>query len=152
MRPLPHGAKEIWDLRLKRVKPGEIVFVSVIGELPVRWQVNLKLADKFENFEWRWATDLSVCLVYDETVNRKRLFQLATTIVRNAPNGGYVRPFNAHFGYLWLWNAALGDAHLMQWWNGYHGVPEFGIDDQPEQIEVMKASKFEQKLFEEIGI
>lgn len=152
MRRLPNGAQQIWDLRMKRMKPSEIVFISVIGRIPANWQINIDLTDKFQDLEWRWVADLPTCLVFDETSNRKRLLELATVIARCAPNGGYVKPFNPNFGYLWLWNAALGDAHLMQWWKGHEGLPELGIEDQPEQIEVFKASKFEQMLFEEMGI
>lgn len=152
MRKLPYGAQRIWDLRMKRMKPNEMVFVSVIGDIAVNWQVNIDLSSKFHELEWRWVADLPTCLVYDETQNRKRLLELATTIARCAPNGGYAKPFNPSFGYLWLWNAALCEAHMMQWWKGYDGLPELGIDDQPEQIELMKAMKYEQMMFEEMGL
>lgn len=133
-RALPQGAKRIWQMRVNRMKPDDMVLVSVIGPLKSEWVVEVGLNDKFEQMEWRWLTNLSVCLVFDETCDRKRLFELAKHMLRHAPNGGYTK-FDMSFGHLWMWNAATQKATLLNWWKGYEGIPELGIPSQPETVD-----------------
>lgn len=153
MKPrLPAGAQEIWDLRLQKKKPNSTVFVSLIGELPNEmFQVLVAPTQRFEELEWRWVRDLSVCVVHHETTPPKRVADLSQMLVRLAPNGGFTRPFSPSFGYLWQWNAAQQDGYLLSWWQGHQGIPELEIADQPEEIEIAKMSRYERHVFMGVG-
>lgn len=148
MRPkLAEGAQEIWDLRMSGKKPTELVFVSMIGELNAgNFQV---MAPKvgFGDYDWRWVRDLSVCLVYDDNTPNRPCADLTRTLVRCAPNGGYTR-FSPAFGYLWTWNATRQSGQLIHWWQGHAGIPEIGIEDVAEQIEIQPINRWEITSFE----
>lgn len=152
MRPLPHGSLRIWNMRMSRMKPDEVVFVSTIGPLNANWVVTVERGDRYAEMEWRWATDLSVCLVCDETSDKRWVYDLCKHIARHAPNGGYVKPFSPNFGYLWVWNAASLQGHRLEWWRGYKGFPELGVADQPEEFSTYRCDRIEQAFFERIGL
>ena len=148
MRPkLAHGAEQIWDLRLKGKKPTEVVFISMIGELNAGTFQVMAPKGGFADYDWRWVRDLSVCLVYDEQTPPKPCSELARILVRCAPNGGYTK-FSPAFGYLWTWNASRQNGQLLEWWQGHAGIPEIGIEDVPEQIEIAPINRWEKKSFE----
>lgn len=146
---LPKGAKEIWDMRLeKKRRPNEIVFVSMLGELNLgNYQVLITARDRIETLDMRWAVDLSVCLVYDDKVPHKRVVELSRSIIRNAPNGGYVSPFDKSNGYLWMWDAGKQNGFLLSWSKGWLGIPEIGIESQPEEFMVSPMYAYDRRCF-----
>ena len=145
---LPQGASRIWDMRVAGVKPNEPVFISTIGALrDGNFQVFLDEPAKYEQFDWRWVVDLCVCLVYDGHVDHKRLSQVARHILRHAPNGGYMQPFNPKFGYLWLWNTDKQNGSLVSYWKGHDGIPLMHIPAEPESLEVHTMSRVDRETF-----
>lgn len=151
MKPkLANGAEQIWDLRISGKKPNEIVFITMVGELNAgNFQVFAPKSG-FADYDWRWVRDLSVCLVYDSQTNAKAASELARTLVRCAPNGGYTK-FSTSFGYLWSWNASTQNGQLIHWWQGHTGIPEIGIPDVAETIEIAPMSRWEKKSFEGVA-
>jgi hypothetical protein len=145
---LPAGAKEIWTLRSSGMKPNEVVFVSAIGELNSgTFQVFIEAGDKVEQFDWRWAVDLSVCVVFGDSTPRKWLGELCKAILRAAPNGGYTKPFNRNFGYLWAWNADRQKGQFMTWWKGVDPIPLLDIEGLPESFESQRMGVIDTNIF-----
>ncbi len=144
---LATGAKDIWDLRLTGKKPNEPVFITCIGELNVNWLVEAPMTTRLENYDWRWVRNLCAVLVYGNRTHHRLVSLLSNTILRYAPNGGYMHPFNDNFGYLWLWNEDAQDGKLASWWGGHAGIPEIGIPDQPEEFEVRAMARYEKNYF-----
>lgn len=148
MPNLPQGAGRIWNMRVGGMKPSEPVFISTIG--PLRdgsFQVYLNPADKFEQYDWRWVVDLCVCLVYDNHSDHKKLSRIARHLVRYAPNGGYMTPFNPNFGYLWLWNAEKQNGSVINYWKGHDGIPLMHIPAETESLEVHTMSRADREIF-----
>lgn len=151
MSRLPDGAQEIWDMRMQRKKPNEIVFVSLIGPLNSgNYQVFINDKDRVEQLDFRWVIDLSVCIVFNNRVPNARVSELVKAIARHAPNGGYSQ-FNKSFGYLWLWDASKQDGFLVSWWAGVTGIPELDIPTQPEDFTKYKLSRWERISFEGVA-
>ena len=90
--PLPDGAGEIYDLRInKKMVPNEIIFVSMVGDLvDGNWIVYVDPNRNPENYNWIWARDLQICLVYDASIHRDMVKHYAETIAKAKPNGGYM--------------------------------------------------------------
>lgn len=152
MKPrLPYGAEQIWNLRLQKKKPNEIVFVSLIGEINTNYQVLLGSSQRIEELEWRWVRDLSVCVVYDDDTPVNRMTELTRHLVRLSPNGGYIGKHDPNFGFLWTWNAKKQNGYLLSWWKGFNGIPELEIDDQPETLEIHPISRLDRPCFEGVG-
>ncbi len=141
------AAREIWNMRLAGKKPNNVVFVSLIGELNVGPCVAIPQDVRPENCEWRWVVDLSVTLVFDETVNKERMWRTCQSILRNAPNGGYA-PFSKHLGYLWMWNTSSKIASQLNWWRGIEPVPEWDVDGIPEEFSAHPVSRWDMKTFD----
>ena len=146
---LPQGASRIWDMRVAGVKPNEPVFISTVGPLrDGNFQVYLSEVGRFEQYDWRWIIDLCVCLVYDSHVDPKKLSQFARRLVRNAPNGGYMTPFDPSFGYLWLWNSEKQNGSLLSYWKGHDGWPLMQIPGEPESLKVEPMMRIDRAVFE----
>lgn len=113
-RPLPDGAGEIYDLRIrKKIVPNEIVFVSLVGDmLQSNWIVCVNSNQRPEFYDWTWVRNLQICLVYDSTIHKDIVKDYAETIARCKPNGGYMSN-NNFSGFLYLWNIEKkAGAHL----------------------------------------
>lgn len=151
MKPiLLPSAKPIWDLRLAGKKPKDLIFVSLVGWLNVDNPTIVIPNDvQPERCEWRWVADLAVCLVFDEQVNKKRIWSAVQSIARCVPNGGFM-PFSKHLGYLWMWNVTSQIGTLMTWWRGHEAIPDFDIEAMPEMFDAMTISKYDRKSFEGI--
>lgn len=148
MTTLALGAKRIWDMRVQGVKPNEIVFLSLIGPLNSgNFQVFLPQGIAVDALDWRWVMDLCVCVVYRPETDRAVLGRVVKTILRNAPNGGYMKPYKPDFGYLWLWNAEKQDGTLATWWRGHKGIPLVGIPGEPEQFEFHTMGRLDRSSF-----
>jgi hypothetical protein len=145
---LAFGAQEIWDMRMQGKRPNEVVFVSLIGPLnDGNFQVLIAPSDRINAFDWRWARDLSVCLVYHDKVPHERVSELSKLLVRQAPNGGYANPFTPTAGYLWMWDAIKQNGLLLTWFSGYLGIPELGIANEPEMFDLSPMSRFDLPTF-----
>lgn len=148
---LPEGAQEIWDMRMRRVKPNEIVFVSMIGPLNSgNYQVFVTPKDRIEQLDFRWVVDLSVCVVFDRRVPAQRVTDLVRAIVRQSPNGGYTK-FSKSFGYLWTWDAGKQSGWMVSWWKGILGIPELDIETIPEEFTKHTLSRYERICFEGVS-
>ena len=81
-RLMPSGASEIHDLRVsKKMVPNEIVFVSMVGDLTYgNWIVYVDINKNPESYEWIWAVNLQICLVYDTSVHRDIVKHYAETV------------------------------------------------------------------------
>ena len=146
--PLAYGAQQIWDMRMQGKRPNEIVFVSLVGPLvDGNFQVLLDPADRISTFDWRWVRDLSVCLVYHDKVPHQRVSEVSKAVVRQAPNGGYVKPFTPTIGYLWMWDVIKQHGLQLTWHSGYLGIPELGIGNQPETFDLSPMSRFDRVAF-----
>jgi hypothetical protein len=146
------GAKRIWDMRVQGVKPGEVVFLSLIGPLNSgNFNVFLPQGQPVDTLDWRWVMDLCVCVVYHSSTDRALLGRVVKAIARNAPNGGYATPFNPHFGYLWLWNAEKQTGTMATWWRGHKGIPLIGIPAEPEQFDFKQMSRLESSSFKGVA-
>lgn len=145
---LAYGAQQIWDMRMQGKRPSEVVFISLIGELNEgNFQVLIDPSDRIQTFDWRWARDLGVCLVYHDKVPHQRVSELSKLLVRQAPNGGYVKPFTPSAGYLWMWDAVKQNGLLLTWFSGYLGIPELGIHPQPEEFQLTPMSRYDMASF-----
>lgn len=130
------GAQKIWNLRVEGVKPSEVVFISLIGPLnDGNFQVFLPQGQSIESLDWRWVVDLSVCIVYGQKTEQNTLARLTKTILRFAPNGGYLGGHNPAFGCLWLWDADKQDGSLAEWWQGLRGIPLIDLKGLPEAFD-----------------
>ena len=68
---LPNGAKPIVDVRLKGLKPDEMIIVSLIGQTG---EANYTVyANEKAEYDWRWLRGLKVCLYVNSTSNWKPL-------------------------------------------------------------------------------
>jgi hypothetical protein len=143
-------AKPIWDMRLSGKKPNSVVFVSLIGELNVDPTVVVPLDVQPDKCEWRWVVDLCVTLVFDEDVNKRRLWSAIENIMRQSPNGGYM-PFSKHSGHMWLWNVSSKIATQMSWWKGHDAIPDYDIEGIPEEFKAYPVSRWDLKTFEEVA-
>lgn len=149
MPVLPKGASQIWNMRVGGVKPNEPVFISTVGPLrDGNFQVYLDSSEKFEQYDWRWVVDLCVCLVYDRHVDHKKVSRLTRHLLRHAPNGGYMTPFNPSFGYLWLWNTDKQNGSLVSYWKGHEGIPLMHIPAEPESLKVHAMSQVDRATFD----
>lgn len=145
---LPQGAGRIWNMRVGGMKPNEPVFVSTVGPLrDGNFQVLLDTLDRATEYDWRWIVDLSVCLVYDAHVDHKKLSRLAQHMLRHAPNGGYILPFNPNYGCLWLWNTDKQNGSLATFWKGHEGIPLMQIPAEPDSLEVQTMSRLDRATF-----
>lgn len=136
-------------MRVMGVKPNEPVFISTIGPLrDGNFQVFIEDKVKFDQLNWRWVVDLCVCLVYDNRVDAKKVSALAKHLLRHAPNGGYMTPFNPHFGYLWLWNSDKQNGSLATYWKGHEGLPLMHIPAERESLELLPMSRLDRATFE----
>lgn len=145
---LAYGAQEIWDMRMQGKRPNEVVFISLVGELNEgNFQVLIDPADRVGTMDWRWVRDLSVCLVYHPAIPHVRVSELSKLIVRQAPNGGYVKPFMPTAGYLWMWDVSKQNGFQLTWHSGYLGIPELGINNQPEDFIATPMSRLDLETF-----
>lgn len=150
---LPYGAQEIWDLRMTGKRPNEVVFVSLVGPLnDGNFQVLIAPSDRIQTFDWRWVRDLSVCLVYHDKVPHQRVSELSKTIVRQAPNGGYAKPFMPSIGYLWMWDVAKQNGFLLNWIDGHLGIPELGIKGESESFNLTPMGRFDLATFKGVAL
>lgn len=146
---LPKGASRIWDMRVAGQKPAEPVFITTVGPLrDCNFQVLAAADGRHGEFDWRWVVDLCVCLVYDSHVDHKKLGHFARHILRHSPNGGYTKPFNPSFGYLWLWNTDKQNGSLLSYWKGHEGIPLMHIPAEPESLDVHAMSRLDRATFE----
>jgi len=143
-------AKGIWDMRLSGKKPNNVVFVSLIGDLNVEPSVVIPMDVQPDKCEWRWVIDLSVVLVFDEEVNKRRIWSAIENILRQSPNGGYL-PFSKHSGHMWLWNVSNKIATQMSWWRGHDPIPDYDIDGIPEEFKAYPVSRWDRHTFDGVA-
>lgn len=60
-RDLPHGAREIAELRSTGQRPADLVLISFIG--PLRESNPVIVAQPSRSYDWRWLVGLSVAVV-----------------------------------------------------------------------------------------
>jgi hypothetical protein len=143
-KPLPDGAGEIFDLRMnKKMVPNEIVFVSMVGDLSDgNWIVYVDTNKNPESYEWIWARDLQICLVYDASVHRDLVKHYAETIAKAKPNGGYIATDNFH-GYLYLWNVNKQAGAHLTYRPEINGDIELGLITHPAEAVYRRVYDYE---------
>ena len=132
--PLPDGAGEIYDLRInKKMVPNEIIFVSMVGDLvDGNWIVYVDPNRNPETYNWIWARDLQICLVYDASIHRDMVKHYAETIAKAKPNGGYMTGDKFH-GFLYLWNVDKQAGAHLTYTPEIYGDIELGLTTHPAQ-------------------
>ena len=110
----PDGdARRLWDMRISGYKSEEMIMVSLIGVLTTgNWQIYPSSDVHPKRYEWRWARDLQICLVYDSTCNKDRVKAIALEIAKNHSRGDQHKA-DGFTGSLFLWNVSLkAGAHM----------------------------------------
>jgi len=143
-KPLPDGAGEIFDLRMhKKMVPSEIVFVSMVGDLTDgNWIVYVDPNKNPESYEWIWARDLQICLVYDTSIHRDLVKHYAETIAKAKPNGGYMSG-DTFQGYLYLWNVDKQAGAHLTYTPEINGDIELGLTTHPPETQYRRVHSYE---------
>jgi len=146
-RPMPSGASEIHDLRVsKKMVPNEIVFVSMVGDLvDGNWVVYVDINKDPESYEWIWAVNLQICLVYDTSVHRDVVKHYAETIAKAKPNGGYISGDSFH-GYLYLWNVDKQAGAHLTYTPEINGDIELGLTTHPAEAVYRRVYPYEMEF------
>lgn len=151
MIKLPDGdAQMIWDMRLLKMKPSEMVMVSLIGELADgTWQIFPAADIHPKNYDWRWVRDLQICLVYDSTCHKDRVKSTALEIAKGKSSGDQGKS-NGFQGSLYLWNVSLGAGAHMTHTPEILGDPELMLPTHPEEIVYRNLFPYEIPFFTSI--
>lgn len=149
-RRLPDGAQEIWDLRMKGKKPGDLIFISTVGWLNVdNPQIFVDYDQKPESYEWRWVRGLQVVLAHDSLLSGTPLLEYIREIARHLPNTmGYSGLVDRH-GSICTWNVDAQGGQECDWY-GEIKINIEGFDDIPEDLTCRRLSIFEQRAWEGI--
>jgi len=142
--PMPDGASAIYDLRMhKKMVPNEIVFVSMVGDLTDgNWIVYVDPNKNPQDYNWIWARDLQICLVYGASIHRDIVKDYAETIAKAKPNGGYIATDNFH-GYLYLWNIDKQAGAHLTYRPEINGDIELGLITHPAEAVYRRVYDYE---------
>lgn len=151
MKMLPIGdTQKLWDLRMMNLKPNEMVLVSLIGDLTEgNWQIFPGADVHPKNYEWRWATDLQICLVYDSTCHKDRVKATALAIAKHHSVGDQAKS-NGFHGSLYLWNTSLKAGAHMTYTPEIPGDPHLDLQTHPEETKYRNLYHYELPFFTSI--
>jgi hypothetical protein len=151
MKPLPSGDTEkLWDLRMMKFKPNEMILVSLIGDLTEgTWQIFPSADVHPKNYDWRWAMDLQICLVYDSTCHKDRVKAIALEIAKHKSVGDQGKSDGFH-GSLYLWNTSLKAGAHMTHTPEILGDPDLDLPTHPEEIKYRNLYHYELPFFTSI--